>query len=34
MAAFGNKVRLAVEPQEGVTVADVLNDFDKTMTVY
>ncbi len=29
MATFGNGVSLAVEPQEGVTVADVLNDFDK-----
>jgi Ca-activated chloride channel homolog len=30
MAAFGNAVRLTVEPLEGVTVVDVLNDFDKT----
>ncbi len=29
MATFGNGVSLAVEPQEGVAVADVLNDFDK-----
>lgn len=29
MATFGNGVSLAVEPQEGVAVADVLNDLDK-----
>ena len=28
MAAFGNSVRLAVEPRGGATVADVLNDFE------
>ncbi len=28
MATFGHAVRLAVEPRGGVTVADVLNDFD------
>jgi len=28
MATFGHAVRLAVEPQGGVTVADVLNDFE------
>jgi Ca-activated chloride channel family protein len=30
MATSGSKVSLAVEPQEGVTVADVLNDLDPT----
>lgn len=30
MATFGNRVSLGVEPQNSVTVADVLNDFDKT----
>jgi Ca-activated chloride channel homolog len=30
MATAGNAVQLGIEPQSGVTVADVLNDFDKT----
>jgi Ca-activated chloride channel homolog len=30
MATFGNRVSLGVEPQNSVTVTDVLNDFDKT----
>ncbi len=30
MATFGSAVRLAIEPMEGVTVADVLNDFERT----
>jgi Ca-activated chloride channel homolog len=30
MATFGNAVSLGVEPQEGVTVADVLNNLDKS----
>jgi Ca-activated chloride channel family protein len=29
MATFGNTVSLGIEPQEGVTVADVLNDLDR-----
>ena len=30
MAAFGNSVRLELLPQEGVVVADVLNEFEKS----
>jgi len=29
MATFGNTVSLGIEPQDGVTVADVLNDLDR-----
>ncbi|WP_428940423.1 vWA domain-containing protein [Fontivita pretiosa] len=32
MATFGNTVSLGVEPQEGVVVADVLNDLDRLPT--
>jgi Ca-activated chloride channel family protein len=32
MATLGEKVSLGIEPQEGVTVADVLNDFSRAPT--